>query len=95
MYISDYFIEEQMTKYELRLDVDKAWDPTLDHISKLFVQPKAYGGNRAANSRLESATPMYNVPSDRTITMTTSSSDLTSHDLYIESLDESLALSTR
>jgi hypothetical protein len=41
MYKSDYFTEEQMTKYEMRLDSDKAWDPTLNHFSKLFAQCKA------------------------------------------------------
>jgi hypothetical protein len=30
MYKSDYFTEEQMTKYKMQLDTHKAWDPTLD-----------------------------------------------------------------
>ncbi len=37
MYKSDYFMEDQMTKYEMQLDAEKEWDPTLDHFSKLFV----------------------------------------------------------
>jgi hypothetical protein len=41
MYKSEYLTEEKMTKYEMRLVLDKAWDPTLDHFSKLFVQCKA------------------------------------------------------
>ncbi len=81
-----------MTKYEMRLDTNKARDPTLDHFSKLFVQRKAYGNDPAANSRFESAVTMYDVPSDCTIAMSKSSGDVTTHDLYIESLEESLAL---
>jgi hypothetical protein len=50
MYKSDYFMEDQMTKYEMQSDADKEWDPTLDRFSKLFVQSKAYGNNSAANS---------------------------------------------
>jgi hypothetical protein len=92
MYKSDYFTEEQMTKYEMRLDTDKAWDPTLDHFSNLFVQCKAYGNDCAANSGFESTATLYDVPSNHTIAMAKSSSDFTSLDLYIESLKESLAL---
>jgi hypothetical protein len=92
MYKSDYFTEEQMTKYKMRLDTNKAWDPTLNHFSKLFAQHKAYGNNRVANSRFKSAATMFDVPSDRTIAMTKSSGDFTSRDLYIKSLEESLAL---
>jgi hypothetical protein len=58
MYKSKYFMEEQMTKYEMRLDTNKAWDPTLDHFSKLFAQCKAYGNNCTANSGSESAATM-------------------------------------
>jgi hypothetical protein len=92
MYKSDYFTEEQMTKYKMRLDTNKAWDPTLDHLSKLFAQRKAYGNNHATNSRFESAAAMYNIPSNRTITTAKSSGDFTLHDLYIKTLEESLAL---
>jgi hypothetical protein len=38
MYKSDYFTEEQMTKYKMQLDTGKVWDPTLDHFSKLFAK---------------------------------------------------------
>ncbi len=81
-----------MTKYEMRLNTDKAWDPTLDYFSKLFSQRKTYVDNRTANSRFKSTAAMHNVPSDRTMAMTKSSGDFTSHDLYIQSLEESLAL---
>ncbi len=80
-----------MTQYEMRSDVDKLWAPTLDHFSLLYANRKAYGDDRAASSGFESASAMYDAPSDRTIT-TTSSGDNTSRDLYIESLEESLAI---
>jgi hypothetical protein len=92
MYKSDYFTEDQMTKYEMQSDADKEWDPTLDHFSKLFAQCKAYGKNRAANSGFESAATMFDVPSDRTFAMSKSNGNCTTHDLYIKSLKESLAL---
>jgi hypothetical protein len=57
-----------------------------------ICERKTYGNDRTANSGFKSAATMYNVPSDRTITMTKSSGDFTSCDLYIESLKESLAL---
>ncbi len=91
MYKSNYFTEEQMIKYEMQLDTNKAWDPTLDHFSKLFAQCKAYGNDRTANSRFKTTAAMYNIPSDHTIATAKSSSDFTSRDLYIESLEESLA----
>ena len=92
MYKSDYFTEEQMTQYEMRSDVDKGWDPTLDFFSLLYANRKAYGDDRAANSGFESAATMYNLPSNRTITTSTNSGDTASRDLYIESLEESLAI---
>ncbi len=92
MYKSDYFTEDQMTKYEMQLDADKEWDPTLDHFSKLFAQCKVYGNDRAANSRFVSAATMFDVPSNRTFAMSKSNGNCTTHDLYIESLAESLAL---
>jgi hypothetical protein len=92
MYTSDYFMEEQMTKYEMRSDADKEWDPTLDHFSKLFAQCKAYSNNHAANSRFKIATTMFNVPSISSFVTSKSNGDFTSRDLDIESLKESLAL---
>jgi hypothetical protein len=92
MYKSDYFTEDQMTKYFLQSNADKEWDPTLDHFSKLFALRKAYGNNRAANSRFESAATMFDDPFDRTFATSKSNGDFTTRDLYIESLRESLAL---
>jgi hypothetical protein len=74
------------------LDTDKGWDPTIDHFSKLFKQRKAYGDNRAANSGFESAATMYDVPSNCTFATSKSNGNITSCDLYIKSLEESLAL---
>jgi hypothetical protein len=65
------------------LDANKEWDPTLDHISKLFVQHKAYSDIRAANSRFESAATMFKVPSDHTIVM----SKITAHITEPEKVD--------
>jgi hypothetical protein len=81
-----------MTKYKMQSDADKEWDPTLDHFSKLFVQRKAYGNDRTANSGFESAATMFDIPSDRTFAMSKSNGDCTTRDLYIKSLEESLAL---
>ncbi len=92
MYKSDYFTVEQMTKYKMQLDTNKAWDPTLDHFSKIFAQRKAYGNDHTANSGFMSAASMYDIPSNRTIAMIKSSGDFISGDLYIESLEESLTL---
>jgi hypothetical protein len=89
---SDYFTEDQMTKYEMRSDAEKEWDPTLNHFSKLFAQCKAYGQDRAANSRFKSAATMFNVPSDCTFATSKNSGNFTAYDIYIKSLEESLAL---
>jgi hypothetical protein len=67
MYKSDYFMEEQMTNYNMQLDANKEWDPTLDHFSKLFVQRKAYSDNHAANNGFESPATIFHVPSDCTL----------------------------
>jgi hypothetical protein len=92
MYKSDYFTEDQMTKYKMQLDADKEWDPTLDYFSKLFAQRKAYGNDRTANSGFEGAATICDVPSNHTFVTSKSNSDFTSCDLYIESLKESLAI---
>jgi hypothetical protein len=92
MYKSDYFMGEQMANYKMRLDANKEWNPTLDHFSKPFAQCKAYGSNRAANNRFKSAAAMFDVPSDHTFATSKSNGDFTARDLYIESLEESLAL---
>jgi hypothetical protein len=73
-------------------DADKEWDPTLDHFSNLFAQCKAYGNDRAANSGFEIAATILDVPSNRTFVTSKSNGDFSARDLYIESLEESLAL---
>jgi hypothetical protein len=60
MYKSDYFTEEQMTKYEILSDTKKVWDKTLAHFTDLFSLRKAYGNDKAANSGFESATHICN-----------------------------------
>jgi hypothetical protein len=92
MFKCNYFMEEQMTEYKMQLDTNKAWDPTLNHFSKLFTQRTEYGNGRATNSRFKSTAAMYDVPSNRTIASTKSSGDFTSGDFYIKNLKESLAL---
>jgi hypothetical protein len=92
MYKSDYLTEDQMIKYEMQSDADKEWDPTLDHFSKLFAQHKAYGDDRTASSGFKSAATMFDIPSNHTFATSKSNGNFTSSDLYIESLDESLAL---
>jgi len=85
-------MEDQMNKYEMLLDAEKEWEPTLDHFSKLFAQRKAYGNERAANSGFKSAATMLDIPSDRTFATSKSNGNFTARDLYIESLKDSLAL---
>ncbi len=92
MYKSDYFREEQMTNYEMQLNANKEWDPSLDHFSKLFAQRKACSNDCAANNRFESAATMFDVPSNHTFVMSKCNGNFTVRDLYIESLEESLAL---
>ena len=43
MHKSDYFTEEQMTKYEILWDTNKFSDKTLAHFTELFSLRKAYG----------------------------------------------------
>ena len=91
MYKSDYFTEEQMTKYEILSDSNKVWDKTLAHFTELFSLRKAYGDDRAANSGFESAAHIRDHSSAHSIITATTESDLT-RDLYIESLEESLTV---
>jgi hypothetical protein len=81
-----------MTKYKMRLDADKEWDPLLGHFSKLFAQCKAYGNDCTANSRFKSAATMFDLPSNHTFALSKSNGNCTTRDLYTESLKESLAL---
>jgi hypothetical protein len=90
MYKSYYFTEEQMTKYKILSDKNKVWDKTLAHFTDLFSLPKAYSNNKAANSGFDSAAHVCNHSSTRSVTTANTKSDFTC-DLYIESLEESLA----
>ena len=90
MYKSNYFTKEQMTKYEMLVNKDKTWALTLQHFTQLYAQRKVYGDDRAANSGFNSMANIYNVPSDQTMA-STAPSKITTRDLYIESLEESLA----
>jgi hypothetical protein len=89
MYKSDYFTEEQMTKYEILSDANKVWDKTLTHFTELFSLRKAYSDDKAANSGFESAAHVRDHSSARSVTTANTESDFT-RDLYIESLEESL-----
>ncbi len=89
MYMSNYYTKEQMTKYEMKADINKTWLHTLQFFTKLFAQCKAYRDNRAANSGFDSAAHNNDIPTNRSLVST--SSDFTTRNLYIESLKESLA----
>jgi hypothetical protein len=78
-----------MTNYKMQTDVNKTWIYTLQFFTKLFAQHKAYRDNYAANSGFDSVAHINNISTDCSLVST--SSDITTHDLYIESLEESLA----
>jgi hypothetical protein len=88
MYKSDYYTKEQMTKYEMQTEVNKTWLYTLQFFTKLFAQRKAYGDNRVANSGVDNAVHVNNLPTNRSLVSI--SSDITTHNLFIKSLKESL-----
>jgi hypothetical protein len=94
MYKSDYFMEDQMTNYEMQSDANKEWDPTLNHFAKLFAQLKANGNDRAVNSGFESTATMFDIASNRTFMTSKSNGDFTARGLNIKSLKESLALAS-
>ncbi len=79
-----------MTEYEILSDENKVWDKTLAHFMDLFSLHKAYGNNKAANSRFESAAHVHDHSSAHSVITANTESDFT-RDLYIESLEESLA----
>ncbi len=85
----DYYTKEQMTKYKMLTNINKTWLHTLQFFIKLFTQHKAYGDDRAANSGFDSAVHINNIPTNRSLVST--SSDITTRNLYIESLKELLA----
>jgi hypothetical protein len=80
-----------MTKYEILSDANKVWDKTLAHFMDLFSLHKAYGDNKAANSGFKSAAHVRDHSSTRSVITANTKSDFT-RDLYIESLEESLAV---
>jgi hypothetical protein len=90
VYKSNYFTKKQMTKYEILSDTNKAWDKTLAHFMDFSSLCKAYGNNKAANSRFESAAHVHDCSSARSVTTANTESDFT-RDLYIKRLEESLA----
>ncbi len=89
MYKSIYYIEEQMTKYNMQADINKTWLHTLQFFTKLFAQSKAYGDDCVANSSFDIAAHINDMPTNCSLVST--SSDFTTCNLYIESLKESLA----
>jgi uncharacterized membrane protein YgcG len=89
MYKSDYYTEEQMTKYKMQADINKTWLHTLQFFTKLFAQCKAYGDDGMANRGFDSTAHINDISTNCSFVST--SSDFTNCDLYIESLEESLA----
>ncbi len=89
MYKSDYFTEEQMTKYEILSDGNKVWDKTLAHFTDIFSLRKAYGNNKAANSGFESAAHVRDHASTRSVITANTKSNFT-RNLYIEGLEDHL-----
>jgi hypothetical protein len=89
MYKSDYYTEEQMSKYKMQTYINKTWLDTLQFFTKLFAQRKAYRDNCAANSGFDSAVHTNNIPAG--CSLVSISSDITTHDIYVKSLNESLA----
>ena len=55
MYKSDYFTEEQMTKYEILLDANKVWDKTLAHFTSFspYARPMAMTGQQIVDLRVQ------------------------------------------
>ena len=91
MYKSDYFTEEQMTKYKMQRDADKVWTTMLQFFTNLYGQRKAYANNRVPNSGFESAALVHEYTPDQSdCTVASTTSDITTQDLYVESLKESL-----
>ncbi len=77
-------------KFEILADADKTWDKTLTHFTALFSLRKAYGNAKVANSGFESAAHICDLSSACSIITASTKSDLTCN-LYIKSLEESLA----
>jgi hypothetical protein len=73
----------------MQADINKTWLHILQFFTKLLTQCKAYRDNRAASSGFNSAAHINNIASNCSLVST--SSDFTTRDLYIKSLEESLA----
>ncbi len=76
------------------IDKDKTWALTLQHFTQLYAQQKAYGDDRVANSGFDSMANIYDVLSNLTMASTAPSKMIT-HDLYIENLEELLAVACK
>jgi hypothetical protein len=74
-----------MTKYKMQADVNKTWLHTLQFFTKPFAQ-RAYGDNLAANSGFDSVAHINDIPTN--LSLVSTSSDFTTHNLYIESLKD-------
>jgi hypothetical protein len=83
------YTKEQMTKYKMQANINKTWLYILQFFTERFAERKAYGDDRAANKSSDSAAQINNIPTDCSLVST--SSDFTTRNLYIESLNESLA----
>jgi hypothetical protein len=79
MYKSNYYTKDQMTKCEIKANINKTWLHTLQFFAKLFAQRKAYGDNHAANSSFDSVAHINNIPTNRSLVST--SSDFTTCNL--------------
>jgi hypothetical protein len=91
MYKSNYFTKEKMTKYKMQRDADKVWMTMLQFFTDLYAQLKAYGDDCAANSEFDNVALVHEYPPDQSnCTIASTTSDITTRDLYIESLKESL-----
>ena len=72
MYKSNYYTEEQITKFEIQADINKTWLHTLQFFTKLFAQHKAYRDSCAANSSFNSASHINNIPTNCSLVSTSS-----------------------
>jgi hypothetical protein len=81
-----------MTKYKMQRNADKVWTTTLQFFTDLYVQRKAYGNNHAANSGFDSVALVHKyLPNQSNRTVASTTSNITMRNLYIKSLEETLA----
>jgi hypothetical protein len=87
MYKSNYFTEEQMMMYKMQRDADKVWTTTLQFFTELYAQCKVYSDDGAANSGFDSAALVHKYPPNQSnCTVASTTSDITTQDLYVKSL---------